>query len=365
MNEQKILDAFNKNNPHPGIPFNNCKKYIDRKDGKRTLMFCLYSWLSGKSEDEYVSNRLIGGKLRSINPNFTLQLYIDAILLGITDISQRPKCPICGNPLEWEGKFRRDTSNGYKGADTSECMNQIRINNCMKANETGANLNEAWKSKITSKEYKENMSRIKKGTIFSDSHKKKIGSAIKNWRDNTEEGKAHVKLLADMASQRGINRALGTISSDLNRFGGKYKVGIYHSDIYNADFWHDSSWEKDFICYMEKFSIRKDVSVFEKSKHTISYKRSTDNGIHRYLPDFYIEFKNGLKVVIEIKPANIIKNDRVVTDKRIAAKKYFRKLGIKYVILSEKDLYRTRHNRTGKKDGKGLRTNFNIYNYIV
>ena len=82
--------------------------------------------------------------------------------------------------------------------------------------------------------------------------------------------------------------------------------------------------------------------------------------------DIYLIFKSGLQVVIELKPANLIEKDPVILAKRIAAKKYFAKRNIKYIILSENELFTTRYIKYTKlSESLGIVNSFNIYDYIV
>lgn len=361
MEENKLLKRVNSKNPQSGIPYKSEDYY---KDG----FIRVYSWMTTTSEEFIVKCKELANTLRSfVDPNFTVQMYFDIIALGITDISDRPKCIICGKPVKFEGKLSRLSSRpsytGYFKTCSEICSRDRKTQICRVAVKSGANLNNTYWSKMSSQEYKDNMSKVKKGVKFTEFHKSKISKAIKEFR-KTEEGIEHTKKLAEIRSVNNINRLKSSDEyTDLYRKNGRYKSGNYDSTIWGKTFRYDSSWEFDFIKYTEKSCISGDIKYISRCQDSIIYYRSESDKIekhyHRYLPDFYIEFKSGIKAVIELKPSNIVKKDPIVTKKRLSAKLFFKNKGIKYFILTEKDMYFL------GKEGKGFRNNFNIYDYII
>ena len=80
----------------------------------------------------------------------------------------------------------------------------------------------------------------------------------------------------------------------------------------------------------------------------IPYVYSVDKKVHRYYPDFYVEFKDGRKFIIEIKPENqatgkgglynklcYVKN----VDKWNACKAFCDAKGMEFKVVTEKDLF--------------------------
>ena len=63
--------------------------------------------------------------------------------------------------------------------------------------------------------------------------------------------------------------------------------------------------------------------------------------VHYYYPDFEIILLNNKRIVLELKPANLVKKSREVFNKKIYAQKYYWKQKAKYIILTEKELYKT------------------------
>lgn len=361
MEENELLKKINNKNPQPGIPY-KLEEYFE--DG----FIKVFSWMTTISKEFNVERKNLARILRKfVDPNFTVQMYFDIIVLGIIDVSDRPKCIVCGEPVKFEGKlgrlsYRPDYT-GYFKTCSETCHRDRKIQICKIAVKSGANLNDTFWNKISSQEYRDNMSKVKKGTKFTESHKSKISKAIKEFR-KTEEGIEHTKKLAEIRSVNNIDRLKSSDEyTDLNRKNGRYKSGNYDSVVWGETFRYDSSWELDFIKYTEKSCISGDISYISRCQDSIIYYRSESDKInkhhHRYLPDFYIEFKSGIKVVIELKPSNIVKKDPIVTRKRLSAKKFFKDKGIKYLILTEKDMY------FSGKEGKGFRNNFNIYDYII
>lgn len=349
MTENEIIELINKRNPQQGIPYNDWRCGTGKKK-----KYKIYAWMSNDlKEDLFISGVSLLSKLKKyIGEYMTIQLYYDIIVLGILCIEERPKCIICGKPCRFDGlRERKPGSCGYLKTCSKECNKIRKINICKEAVSSGANINDKFYDKINSKEYRENMSNIKKGTIFSQSHKQKISRALKTYR-KTEQGIEHGKKLGEDASIRNIEKLKNPTSeySDLKRVG-RYNVGTYISNIWNIKFRFDSSWELKFIKYFET-SIKNDVKIFDRCRDVVKYERE-DGTVHRYLPDFYVKFKSGLEVVIELKPANLVKKDRVVLLKKIAAKKYFSKKNIKYLVLTENELF------------NNINGSFNIYDYIV
>lgn len=144
---------------------------------------------------------------------------------------------------------------------------------------------------------------------------------------------------------------------------GKAHKGIYrpiNEHKYNGNpnnITYRSSWEK-FI--MKYFDYNKNVKTWSSEEIVIPYYYPVDERMHRYFPDFLIEFTNGKKVLIEVKPYNetqepILKkhgNKRVFQDrmetyikncaKWSAAKEYCKNRGWEFSIFTEHHLKRLR-----------------------
>lgn len=83
---------------------------------------------------------------------------------------------------------------------------------------------------------------------------------------------------------------------------------------------------------MRQLDADESVQIWSKAKERIPYG---DGAI--YIPDFTIEYADGRRVVEEIKPIWQL-SDPIVAAKIEAAKKYFDKKNIDYVVVTEKDI---------------------------
>lgn len=83
-------------------------------------------------------------------------------------------------------------------------------------------------------------------------------------------------------------------------YSGKYQpqnVKKYKGDSSNIIF--RSLWEYHVMRWCD---LNPDVSTWCSEEFFIPYICKTDGQPHRYFPDFLIEFKNGKKVLVEVKP---------------------------------------------------------------
>lgn len=115
-----------------------------------------------------------------------------------------------------------------------------------------------------------------------------------------------------------------------------------------------SGWESR-MC--EWFDYNRDVLEWSSESHRIRYFDPVVGKNRIYYPDFYAKFRNKKKFIVEVKPLKDIKKTKrgkksqqtvrileqtIVTNqaKFEAAKKYSKKLGMEFVVLTEKDLFR-------------------------
>lgn len=113
-----------------------------------------------------------------------------------------------------------------------------------------------------------------------------------------------------------------------------------------------SSWE---LIYLSKLDKDDNVVKWSSEEIQVPYRSPIDGQIHRYFVDMYVEYKNGDKFLIEIKPEKQTRPPEkqskptkkylkeVVTwgineAKFLAATKYAEKRGWKFKILTEKHL---------------------------
>lgn len=96
---------------------------------------------------------------------------------------------------------------------------------------------------------------------------------------------------------------------------------------------YDSNYERDRI-----YQLQSDTNIVKliRCKDFIPYQ--IDGVTKNYNPDFYIEYKNGKKVVEEVKPSKFVNmfNNR---DKFSAAKNFYKDKGIIYKVILENKIY--------------------------
>ena len=113
------------------------------------------------------------------------------------------------------------------------------------------------------------------------------------------------------------------------------KTGYFYSNKNNTEIYYASSNEEMAFIILEEL---KDVK---------SYKRCADRipiifeDIEKnYLPDIHVEYINGKIEILEVKPANLLKELLNIT-KFKAAIKYYKERGIKYSVWTEKKLFKS------------------------
>lgn len=91
------------------------------------------------------------------------------------------------------------------------------------------------------------------------------------------------------------------------------------------------------------------VRYFSIEPFAIEYVKPTDNKVHRYYIDLFIEFKNGKRFIIEIKPYNQtvlpkkknayeLETYMINQAKWESAKEFAKQKNLKFIILTEREL---------------------------
>ena len=114
---------------------------------------------------------------------------------------------------------------------------------------------------------------------------------------------------------------------------------------------YKSSLELKFIRYCE---MNSNITKYSLEPFPIQYIKPTDGQFHRYYIDFFVEFKNGAKFLVEIKPYSQTKKpilrknltkykDELITyyinqAKWKAATDFAEKRNMKFIVLTEREL---------------------------
>lgn len=116
---------------------------------------------------------------------------------------------------------------------------------------------------------------------------------------------------------------------------GKYLHGIYHSYQNDKDIYYASSYE---LKALNIFETDSEVINYDRCKDSIDYISPDDNNHHKYLPDFYVQYKNGDVKVIEVKSEWQTHEPKTIA-KIEAAHSYYDDKNIDYEVWTEKELY--------------------------
>jgi hypothetical protein len=115
---------------------------------------------------------------------------------------------------------------------------------------------------------------------------------------------------------------------------GRYQRGIHSSPI-AGECKYRSGWEQKYMVYLDD---NPDVASWSYEKLVIEYvSNKKTKKIRKYYPDFQIEYKDGRKVVVEIKPSRKLQQATVVKKIR-AAKEWCTEHDMVYKILTEIEL---------------------------
>jgi len=95
-----------------------------------------------------------------------------------------------------------------------------------------------------------------------------------------------------------------------------------------------SSWELKFMKYLDKSD---DVLRWSSEPFPVEYFSSDDGRVRHYYPDFYVEFANGKRLIVEIKPASQTNLKRNL-EKWDAVQNLCYIKNLDFAVLTEKEL---------------------------
>lgn len=139
-----------------------------------------------------------------------------------------------------------------------------------------------------------------------------------------------------------------------------FKQGVYklrHPEKYIGDpnkVVFRSSWELEMHRFLDNNAK---VLRWSSEELSIPYVKPTTGRVHRYFPDYFVEYENArgeiVREIIEVKPSNQVdlsgrkrlsEYEKVTyavnKAKWIAAQQFCDKRGIKFSILTERQLFR-------------------------
>ena len=184
-------------------------------------------------------------------------------------------------------------------------------------------IGKANKGNTISYEQKQYLSKINKGKKMSLENKEKLIFA------NT--GRKFSKETRQKLSKSIINSILKNDGINKGAFRGK--KGKFFSIKNNKTLYYDSTYELQAFKILEQMSI---VKLYYRCDIYIKYEYK--NNTRRYIPDVIVEYTNGEKDIIEIKPENRI-NEDINKAKFNAAKLFCDKKGLNFKVWTEKELF--------------------------
>lgn len=96
-----------------------------------------------------------------------------------------------------------------------------------------------------------------------------------------------------------------------------------------------SGWEELYMKYLDS---NPDIETWTYEKTVIEYiSNIRTNKIRKYYPDFYVKYRDGREVIIEVKPKRKLEQ-AIVMKKMTAAQSWCQSRGMSYQILTEVEL---------------------------
>ena len=295
MNELEIFNILLSKDPTPGI--SNRIKRIDNMYEIPGWVFGLYNEVD---ETVKVKYKKLDKTVRDLG--YTDQIVYDILILGLTNIDERPKCPICGNTSRYENFTR-----GYQ----KTCGNDVCIHTSIQS---------TVKSLWDNEEYKE--TQIKSHLL---------------WCSNEENIQKMRELSLDVWKRDGYReKQIKSHKEFAKNNPEKLRSGNYGtqecSKAKDMKLHYDSSWEQKFIIFCDECDK---ISSINRPDFCIPYTYlGTD---FTYYPDFVVILQNGAKILFEIKPDYLL-NDKKTQSKIIAAGNYVQK-DMYYIVLTETTLF--------------------------
>ena len=114
----------------------------------------------------------------------------------------------------------------------------------------------------------------------------------------------------------------------------KYKTGVHNSTKAGLCKYR-SGWELEYMKFLDS---NVQVVSYSYEKVIVPYISNIRSGrIRRYFPDFLIEYSDGRKVLVEIKPSNRL-NKPINVKKLLAAKQWCKEHDVTLEVITEVEL---------------------------
>lgn len=321
MTEEEMFNLLLSKDPTPGI-----KNRVIRENG----IYKVPGWVFD-SKEEFINVKYKNIKERGTSKfNITGQIIYDILNLGLLNIQDRPKCPICGTPVIYDS-FSRGY---YKTCGSKTCKSEyarIEVSNLWKDQKyrnQQSNSHIEWAKDIENKEkmrqrslkcwedpdYREMMSKAHIEWAKDEIHRQQMRDiANKLW--NTPEFVEKMMKRVDTSGIRG---------------------SILCSKSTKGVIFFDSSWERDFIQFCNSCD---EILKFERADFHIMYEYLGENRM--YFPDFLITLKDERTILVEVKSDWLLESDEKTQLKLDAGENYVKTCNDidEYVVLFGLDIY--------------------------
>lgn len=321
MTELEMFNSLLLRNPLPGV-----KIKIERKNN----IYYIPGWVFN-SNDKFVTVSYKNIKNRFPSKfNLTGQIIYDILILGLTDINDRPRCPICGKEVEYDSFY-----NGYR----KTCGDK----SCISA-QAKEEVTQLWKDE----DYKNRQSQSHIEWAMDEENKKKLRERTlaiwKNEEYRNRQSRSHVEWAKNEANReqmRNISKQLWRtpefLKKMMNRSSGSIIRGTESSrKTVGGIIIYDSSWERDFIRFCNACD---EICTINRANFSISYIH--DQIDRQYFPDFLITTTTNRTMLVEIKSDWLLASDERTAIKISAGENYVKTCDTidEYVVLLGLDLY--------------------------
>lgn len=253
--------------------------------------------------------------------------------------SDQIKCMECGRlflmikytHLKYHNLTREQYLLKYPGAllISSECRRKISISH---------------KSSVRNNVHMREMSNSNIGKIRSLEHRLHLSHSLKS----SEKCKSHCRDIA--GNRKGKFHSLDSklrisitrrnpdcikkyIESRIRNSSYHFETGKFYSEKNDKEIYWQASYEYVVLSMLE---LREDVLKFDRCTDFIKYTFLGEDKL--YHPDFYIEFTDGKKLTVEIKPINFITDEQVIVKAKFA-KEFYNARDISYEIWTEREIW--------------------------
>lgn len=306
-----------------------------KKSGKQGgTLYLLPKRLGGDGNYYSSSKGKFKRKLLEIDKDMTSQIYYDIMVLKLESDEDRPRCPIRNKPLKFQSLVL-----GYQTYCSLGCLalgtkdeKSVKISKSLSGRKlpesTRKKMPETHKSIPLSDGFIRGRELYVRTKVVSEESKQKISSSLsKYYIDHPEARLINPKRMIQYCKDRPE-----FIENFINSGVYNSKKGYYTSVESNITFYYRSSWELYLLKYMDSSD---EIINIEKSP-SIDYEFRSRHKL--YYPDFLITLKSGVRVMIEVKPYHFLHDDKVVA-KRLAALQYCRQNSIRYLTLTQYEIY--------------------------